>query len=120
MRTVCFEKNIPKILLAKTLRSIWPGIVNFSLSPTQFKELPDEPLPAPHWIRVRNLLCGICASDLHPFLAEADPAIADAALPGTNRLFLGHEVVGLVSEIGAEVSTLKLGDRVIMDSRALA
>jgi len=119
MRTVYFEKNIPKILLTKALRPIWPGIVYSPLSPTRFEEIADEPLPGSNWIRVRNWLCGICASDLHLFLVEADPKIAGAALPGTNRLYLVHEVIGEVSEIGQGVTSLKVGDRVIMDSRAV-
>jgi threonine dehydrogenase-like Zn-dependent dehydrogenase len=119
MRTICFEKNIPKILLAKALQPIWPGVVYSPLWPSQFKELPDEPLPGRNWIRVRNRLCGICASDLHLFLAEVDPKLAGAALPGTDRIYLGHEVLGAVSEIGQGVTSLRMGDRVIMDSRAV-
>jgi threonine dehydrogenase-like Zn-dependent dehydrogenase len=119
MRTIYFEINIPKILLAKALRPIWPGIVYSPLSPTRFEEIPDEPLPGSNWIRVRNRLCGICASDLHFFLVETDPKFAGAALPGTDRLYLGHEVIGVVSELGQEVTSLKIGDRVIMDSRAV-
>jgi threonine dehydrogenase-like Zn-dependent dehydrogenase len=118
MRTIYFEINIPKILLAKALRPIWPGIVYSPLSPTRFEEIADEPLPGSNWIRVRNRLCGICATDLHLFLAEADPKFAGAALPGTDRLYLGHEVIGVVSELGQEVTSFKIGDRVIMDSRA--
>lgn len=119
MRTIYFEKTVGKILLAKTLRPAWPGIAYSPWSPTQMADVRDEPLPGPHWIRVRNRLCGICGTDLHLFLAEADPRIAAAALPGPNRIYLGHEVVGVVSEAGAGVSALKLGDRVIMDSRAV-
>jgi len=119
MRTIYFEKNIPKILLVKALQPIWPGIVYSPLSPTRFEELADEPLPGSNWIRVRNRLCGICATDLHLFLAEADPKFAGAALPGTDRLYLGHEVISEVSEVGQGVTSLKVGDRVIMDSRAV-
>lgn len=119
MRTIYFEINIPKILLAKALRPIWPGIVYSPLSPTRFGEIPDEPLPGSNWIRVRNRLCGICATDLHLFLLEMDPKVAVAALPGTSRIYLGHEVIGIVSEIGQGVTSLKVGDRVIMDSRAV-
>jgi threonine dehydrogenase-like Zn-dependent dehydrogenase len=107
------------MLLAKTLRPAWPGIVYSGWSPTQLTDLRDEPLPGPNWIRVHNRLCGICGTDLHLFLAEADPGIAAAALPGTNRIYLGHEVVGIVSEAGPGVTALKVGDRVIMDSRAV-
>jgi threonine dehydrogenase-like Zn-dependent dehydrogenase len=119
MRTIYFEKNIPKVLLVKALRPIWPGIVYSRLSPTRFEELADEPLPGPNWIRVRNRICGICATDLHLFFAEADPKFAGAALPGANQLYLGHEVIGEVSEVGQGVTSLKVGDRVTMDSRAV-
>lgn len=44
--------------------------------------------------------------------------IAVTALPGNDPLYLGHEVVGEVSEVGSGVSALQVGDRVIMDSRA--
>lgn len=119
MRTIYFEKDIPKILLAKALRPIWPGVIYSPLSPTRFVDIPDQPLPGNNWIRVRNRLCGICATDLHLLLVETDPKIAAAALPGSDRLYLGHEVIGVVSEIGQAVTSLALGDRVIMDTRAV-
>jgi threonine dehydrogenase-like Zn-dependent dehydrogenase len=119
MRTIYFEKNIPKILLVKALQPVWPGVVYSPLSPTRFEEIPDGPLPGPNWMRVRNRLCGICGTDLHLFLVEADPQIAGAALPGSDRMYLGHEVVGEVSEIGPGVASLKVGDRVVMDSRTV-
>lgn len=47
MRTIYFEKNIPKILLSKILQPIWPGVVYSRLSPTHFVDVPEEPLPGP-------------------------------------------------------------------------
>jgi threonine dehydrogenase-like Zn-dependent dehydrogenase len=40
-----------------------------------------------------------------------------AALPGLARFYLGHEVVSDVVETGPEVTTVQVGDRVIMDTR---
>jgi D-arabinose 1-dehydrogenase-like Zn-dependent alcohol dehydrogenase len=85
MRTIYFEIDIPKILLAKALRPIWPAVVYSPLSPTRCVDIPDQPLPGSNWIRVRNRLCGICATDLHLLLLETDPKIAAAALPGSER-----------------------------------
>jgi threonine dehydrogenase-like Zn-dependent dehydrogenase len=116
MRTIYFEKNVPKILLAMALRPIWPGVVFSPVSPTRFAELPDGPLPGPRWVRMRNRLCGICASDLGLLYVETDPAVAPAALPGTNRVYMGHEVVGEVTEVGPGVTALHVGDRAIMDA----
>ena len=115
MRTIYFEKNIPRILLAKALRPIWPNVVFSSLSPTRFVELPETPLPGPRWVRVCNLLSGICATDLHLLFVEADPEVSLAALPGNERGYLGHEVLGEVVEVGPGVTGLSAGDRVIVD-----
>ncbi len=116
MRTICFEKNIPKALLVRGLRPVWPDIVFARLSPTRFLEIPDPPLPGPRWVRVRNRLGGICASDLNLLLVETDPRVAPVALPGIDRIYLGHELVGEVIEAGPEVSALHVGDRVILDA----
>ena len=115
MRTIYFEKSIPKIMLTKALQPIWPGVIYSRLSPTRFVDIPEKPLPGPAWIRMCNQLCGICASDLHLLFVDADPRISPAALPGTERIYLGHEVLGEVSEVGAGVTNLKVGDRVILD-----
>jgi len=114
MRTIYFEKNIPKILLTKALRPIWPAVIYSRISPTRFVDIPETPLPGPSWVRMRNRLCGICASDLHLLFVEADPRISPAALPGTERIYLGHEVLSEVTEVGAGVTSLKAGDRVIL------
>ena len=115
MQTIYFEKNIPKILLTAALRPVWPNVVFSRLSPTRMADLPENTLPGPGWVRVRNRMCGICASDLHLLFVEADPRVSLAALPGTDRHYLGHEILGQVTEVGSDVVSLKKGDRVIMD-----
>jgi threonine dehydrogenase-like Zn-dependent dehydrogenase len=115
MRTVYFEKSIPKILLTKALRPIWPAVIYSRISPTRYVDIAERPLPGPNWVRMRNRLCGICASDLHLLFVEADPRISPAALPGTERIYLGHEVLSEVTEVGGGVTSLKVGDRVILD-----
>ena len=116
MRTIYFEKSIAKILLCKALQPIWPKVIYSRFSPIHFVDLPEPALPGPNWVRVRNRLCGICASDLHLLFLDVDPRVGPAALPGTGRIYLGHEVVGEVTEVGSEVTTLKVGDRVIPNS----
>ena len=94
MQTIYFEKNIPKIMLTAALRPIWPNVVFSRLSPTRLADVPESALPGPGWVRVENRMCGICASDLHLLFVEADPRIGLAALPGTDRQYLGHEILG--------------------------
>lgn len=120
MKTICFDNSIPKIVCAMVLKPIWPGVKYSPLAPTRLKDVPDEPLPGPHWIRVRNLLSGICGSDLHFVELDFDAKNSFSALPMPRRNYFGHEVIGVISEIGPGVTTLKVGDRVIWDSRTAA
>lgn len=116
MRTIYVDKYLPKMLLVKALTPLWRNVVFSPLSPARFADVPEPALPGPQWVRVRNKLCGICASDLSLLYAEADPKAAPVALPGNQRFYLGHEVVSTVTEIGTAVTTLNVGDRVIMDT----
>ena len=117
MRAIYIDKDIPRALTVKTLRRAWPGVVWSPLSHARFVELAEPPLPGPRWLRVRNRQCGICASDLSLLLVKADPAAAPVALPGYQRIYLGHEVVGEVTEVGAAVKGIRPGQRVVMESR---
>jgi threonine dehydrogenase-like Zn-dependent dehydrogenase len=69
-------------------------------------EVPDPTIQDPTDAIVRITTTAICGSDLHlyevmgPFMGEGD--------------VLGHEPMGVVEEVGSEVSTLKPGDRVVI------
>jgi threonine dehydrogenase-like Zn-dependent dehydrogenase len=117
MRAIYLDIDIPKALVVKILKPIWPGVVFTALSPSRYEEMPEPELPGPRWVRVKNKQCGICASDLSLLFVDADPSVAPAALPGHQRVYLGHEVVGYVTEVGPEVTRVKVGDRIIMDTR---
>jgi threonine dehydrogenase-like Zn-dependent dehydrogenase len=117
MRTIYFELSFPKAAVTKVLQRVWPGVVWSRLSPTRFAALPEPPLPGPRWVRVSNRQCGICASDLTILNVHSDPRISVAALPSIKRFYLGHEVVSDVVETGPQVTTVLVGDRVVMDTR---
>jgi propanol-preferring alcohol dehydrogenase len=71
--------------------------------PLVLKEIPD-PHAKVQEIRIKNIACGVCRTDLH--VAEGD--LPAKKLP----LILGHEIVGIVDETGPRVSRFKIGDRV--------
>ncbi len=68
--------------------------------------VPDPVIQEPSDIIVRVTSSGICGSDLHlyevlgPFLAEGD--------------VLGHEPIGVVTEVGSSITHLHPGDRVVV------
>src|SRR3954453_112005 len=68
--------------------------------------VPDPTIEAPTDAIIRVTSSGICGSDLHlyevlgPFMGQGD--------------ILGHEPMGIVEEVGAEVTNLAPGDRVVI------
>jgi propanol-preferring alcohol dehydrogenase len=70
--------------------------------PLLLKELPD-PHPKGYEIRIKNIACGVCRTDIH--IAEGDLPLKKSPL------ILGHEVVGIVDETGEKVNHFKTGDK---------
>ncbi len=71
--------------------------------PLVLRDVP-VPEPGPGRVRVRVQVCGVCRTDLH---------IVEGELPQAKRPVVpGHEVVGIVDQVGKGVSTVREGDRV--------
>lgn len=66
-----------------------------------------EPVPGAREVKIRVLKTGICGTDIH---IESWDSWADQNL--TPPFIPGHEFVGRVSEIGSEVTSVKIGDLV--------
>jgi threonine dehydrogenase-like Zn-dependent dehydrogenase len=70
------------------------------------EDVPDPVIKEPTDAIVRMTTTGLCGSDLHlyevlgPFMQEGD--------------IIGHEPMGIVEEVGPEVTNLAIGDRVVM------
>src|SRR6266851_4107963 len=116
MWTSTLELSPKRVILTQLLGRLWHGAYFSSFAPLQVQNLPRQPLPAAHWVRVRNRLAGVCGSDLHMIYVDGDFHIAPAALPTHRHSYPGHEVVGEVIEVGDEVQHLHVGDRVILQS----
>jgi len=69
------------------------------------EQVPDPKIQHPNDVIVRITSTCICGSDLHMYEGRT------AAPPG---LVFGHENMGIVEEVGAGVTTLHKGDRVVM------
>ncbi|MFN2289716.1 MAG: zinc-binding dehydrogenase [Anaerolineae bacterium] len=112
------DVTVPRYVLTRLLGRVWPGAYFAATSPLRLLDLPDPPLPAGDWVRVRNHLCGVCGSDLHQLFVDADLDVAPVALLSHRRTYLGHEMVGSVVEAGEAVAGLQAGDRVVRWGRA--
>lgn len=68
-------------------------------------QVPDPRIEDPRDAIVRVTTTCICGSDLH---------IYNGLAPQPRPMTLGHEFMGIVDEVGSEVSNLKKGDRVVV------
>ena len=72
-------------------------------NPLEFTDAPD-PVPQNDEVLVRVAACGVCRTDLHVVEGELPPR--------KSPLIPGHQIVGRVEKLGAQVSRLSVGDRV--------
>lgn len=113
MKTVYFEKDIPRILATKAAAKCCKPLLYTSLNAVKYnRNIPDPPLPAENWVRVRNIACGLCGTDVSFFKATTGTNSALEPIPTAKRTYLGHENVGTVIEAGSKVTKFKVGDRV--------
>lgn len=71
-----------------------------------WEEVPDPVIERPTDVIVKMVTTTICGTDLHILKGDV-PAV----VPGR---ILGHEGVGIITEVGDAVTTLKVGDQVIL------
>ncbi|MFQ5812086.1 MAG: alcohol dehydrogenase catalytic domain-containing protein [Anaerolineae bacterium] len=70
--------------------------------PLKLVEVP-TPHPQDDEVRLRVLVCGVCRTDIH--IAEGDLPLKKSPV------ILGHEIVGVVDEVGENVERFSVGDQ---------
>ena len=79
-------------------------VLDHAGSPLRPEDRPEPDELAPQEIRIHVRACGVCRTDLH----IVDGELEHPKLP----LVPGHEIVGTVSGLGADVTRFRAGDRV--------
>jgi alcohol dehydrogenase, propanol-preferring len=78
-------------------------VLETALTPLRMRELP-TPVPAAREILLEVAACGVCRTDLH---------VVDGELPNPKLpLIPGHEIVGRVAVLGADVAGFAVGERI--------
>jgi propanol-preferring alcohol dehydrogenase len=67
-----------------------------------------EPVPLPDQVLIRVKACGVCYSNLHMIEGELKQFGVPAKLP----IIPGHEVTGVIEDLGKDVKNFMVGDRV--------
>ncbi len=68
-------------------------------------DAPDPQIEQPTDAILRTVVACVCGSDLHPY---------HSMTPNDRGTAMGHEMIGVVEEVGAEVQTVRPGDVVIV------
>jgi L-iditol 2-dehydrogenase len=90
------------------------------LSDVNRLEVRDIPRPviSPYEVLIRVTAVGLCGTDVHIFAGHANYNTNEYGLPIPLALqpqILGHEITGVVEQVGSAITDLREGDRVVVD-----
>lgn len=113
MKAVQFNYSFLRYVLCKTVGKFLPSLHwNSQLSCLHYGDIPEPALPNNEWVKIKVKYGGICGSDINLIFLRDSPALS----PFTSFPFtLGHELVGIITEVGSEVKHVIPGDRVVID-----
>ena len=114
MRALVFENSLPRLVATRLLAALTPRAFVGALAPIQLREVALPALPAPDWLVLRTLLCGLCGSDYKQVFMNGaldNPMTSMISFPQV----LGHEVVALVESLGPGVRARRVGERVVLN-----
>lgn len=114
MKAIISRDNKPRLALTKILSLLSPRAFLGPQSPVQLDTIPDPLLPAQDWAIADTRICGLCGSDYKQVFMHGtldNPMTSMISWPQV----LGHEAVGVISQLGSAVTRLALGDRVVLN-----
>jgi threonine dehydrogenase-like Zn-dependent dehydrogenase len=112
MKAIQFNFTKPRYALGLVLGKLSSKIYWSGLSCTDFKDIPEPELPGDEWVKVKTKFGGICGSDTSQVKLILTPYYEPLNSP---KHIIGHENMGRIAEIGAEVDGWQIGDRVVAE-----
>lgn len=114
MRALIVENSLPRLAATRLLGALTPRAYLGPTSPLRLREIAEPSLPAADWAIARTRVCGLCGSDYKQVFMNGsidNPMTAMISWPQV----LGHEVVGVIDEVGPEVRERRVGERVVLN-----
>jgi L-iditol 2-dehydrogenase len=105
MKAIMYDLKISKVIRKKMKLAGKYTMIKYR------EDLPKPIIKHPRQVLVRPVMAGICASDVHQIAVDLSYSATILARKDSPYP-LGHEVVGIVEEVGSEVEGLNVGDRV--------
>lgn len=75
-------------------------------------EIPEVNLINENWVKIKVKLGGICGTDLHTLALDFSKALT---VFSSTPAILGHEISGVITEIGSNVDNFSVGDKVVVE-----
>jgi threonine dehydrogenase-like Zn-dependent dehydrogenase len=114
MKALLFQYSLPKLAATRIASMITPSGFFGPWAPMALTDIAEPKLPAGDWLVMRTVLCGICGSDAKQAFLKGDrdnPVTALISFPHV----LGHEMVGVVEQVGPGVRERNVGDRILVN-----
>lgn len=112
MKAVVYDFTVPKYLAAKSLGKRLPSLYYGKPSAVSLKNIAEPTLPNDNWVKIKPVYAGLCGSDMGAILYKTSPSLTPFnSFPSV----LGHELVGVVTEVGNNVDQVTAGQRVTVD-----
>src|SRR5699024_484987 len=112
IKAIVYNFSIPKYLAAKTMGKTFPSLYYGKPSALSLKKVGEPKLPNENWVKVKPIYSGLCGSDMGAIFYKTSPALTPFnSFPSV----MGHETVGYVTEVGKNVTHIKIGQRVTVD-----
>jgi len=97
--------------------SVMKASVLCDVNRLEVRDIP-RPVISPYEVLIRVAAVGLCGTDVHIFAGHANYNTNEygQAIPlALQPQILGHEITGVVEEVGRAVTDLREGDRVVVD-----
>ena len=112
MRAVVFNVSVPGFVLARSVGRFSRIATHGVLSGLRLRDIPEPSLPGPDWVKLSVIYGGICGTDLGNLALTSSPIMEPF---GSFPAVLGHEILARVEEVGSAVTSVRPGDRVVVD-----
>lgn len=112
-KAITYNKSVLKWLIVRLISPHWRDVAYSKISCLNYEPVNPPPLPDNQWVRVLPKLSGICGSDISTITCKGSPYFSPLI---STPFVLGHEVTGVITELGSETpSNLKPGMRVVIE-----
>lgn len=112
MKAIVYDFSIPKYVASTALGKWFPSLYYGKLSALSMRDIEEPELPGDDWIKLRPTYAGVCGSDMGAILGKTSPSLTPFnSFPSV----LGHEILGVVTEVGGSVKNVEIGQRIAVD-----